>query len=111
MSISDLQESLRQFAKARDWEQFHNPKNLVMALSGEAGELTALFQWETPDAAARIMHGPKSELVRFELADIMIYLLRLADVLGVDLLEPASWRPGSSDLSSSSSSIINCLIS
>src|SRR5829696_8951618 len=90
MTISDLQESLRHFAKARDWEQFHNPKNLVMALSGEVGELTALFQWETADGSTQIMAGPKSNQVRLELADIMIYLVRLADVLGVDLLKAAA---------------------
>jgi len=79
-------ECLRQFARERDWEQFHTPKNLVMALAGEVGELTELFQWLTPDQSLNIMQElPKAEAVRDELADIFSYCLRLADILGVDL--------------------------
>lgn len=82
---------LREFAQAREWEQFHTPKNLVMALSGEVGELVAEFQWLTadqsldldPDALAR---------VRDELGDVLLYLVRLADTIGVDLVEAASTK-------------------
>lgn len=78
------------FADARDWHQFHTPKNLVMALAGEVGELTALFQWLTPEESVKWQDDPAlAENVRDELADVMIYLVRLADVLGVDLLEAA----------------------
>jgi NTP pyrophosphatase (non-canonical NTP hydrolase) len=86
VSISSLQGQLRRFAAERDWEQFHSPKNLVMALTGEVGELTVLFQWLTPAESAGVMAGVASaERVRDEMADVLAYLLRLADVLGVDL--------------------------
>ena len=88
MSIADLQRQLREFATERDWEQFHSPKNLVMALVGEAGELTELFQWLTPDESVRVMDDAASaDRVRDEIADVLAYLLRLSDVLGVDLEE------------------------
>jgi dCTP diphosphatase len=88
MSIADLQHQLREFAAERDWEQFHSPKNLVMALVGEAGELTELFQWLTPDESVRVMDDAASaDRVRDEIADVLAYLLRLSDVLGVDLEE------------------------
>ena len=65
---------------------FHNPKNLVMALSGEVGELTEIFQWLTPAEAAAVMDEPKEAAhVREELADVFAYLLRLSDLLDVDL--------------------------
>jgi len=86
MSIASLQHQLREFAAARDWEQFHSPKNLVMALGGEVGELTEIFQWLTPDeSAAVMMHDAGASEVRDEMADVLAYLLRLADVLDVDL--------------------------
>ena len=88
MSIADLQRQLREFAAERDWEQFHSPKNLVMALVGEAGELTELFQWLTPDESVRVMDDAAgADRVRDEIADVLAYLLRLSDVLGVDLEE------------------------
>jgi len=89
--IRELAERLRDFAVARDWEQFHTPKNLVMALAGEAGELLAEFQWLTPEEAAGIMADPQAaRQVRSEIADIFLYLTRLADVLEVDLLGSAA---------------------
>lgn len=90
MSIRDIQKQVDEFASARDWEQFHNPKNLVMALTGEVGELTALFQWLpseecTADRASdKLMKSAESEM-----ADVFIYLVRLADKLGIDLEEAA----------------------
>lgn len=86
MSISDLQAQLRLFAVEREWEQFHNPKNLVMALTGEVGELTEIFQWLTAAQAAEIMSAPaRADRVREEIADVFGYVLRLADVLAIDL--------------------------
>ncbi|MEU5859120.1 nucleotide pyrophosphohydrolase [Nocardiopsis dassonvillei] len=88
MGISSLQTALADFATDRDWGQFHNPKNLVMALSGEVGELAAEFQWLTPEQASQVMEDTeRAEAVRHELADVFSYLLRLADVLDVDLEE------------------------
>lgn len=87
MTLDELRSRLRQFAAARDWEQFHTPKNLAMALSGEAGELTALFQWLTPEQSANAMNDPELALkIKDELADVLLYLVQLADELGVDLL-------------------------
>ena len=78
--------ALRQFAEERDWQQFHSPKNLVMALSGEVGELTEIFQWMTEAESGNAASDPKTaNAVRDELADVALYLIRLADVLGVDL--------------------------
>jgi dCTP diphosphatase len=88
MPIADLQQQLREFAAERDWEPFHSPKNLVMALAGEVGELTELFQWLTPEESARVMADEeRAGSVRDELADVLAYLLRLADVLAVDIEE------------------------
>lgn len=89
--IGALTEALRRFAGERDWEQFHTSKNLAMALAGEVGELLAEFQWLTPEQAARVMADPEAGgRVRAEIGDVMIYLTRLADVLGIDLVEAAT---------------------
>ncbi|WP_354642919.1 nucleotide pyrophosphohydrolase [Kitasatospora camelliae] len=86
MTISALQRELAAFAAERDWEQFHTPKNLAMALSGEAGELLELFQWLTPEQSSAVMADPgRGQQVREEIADVLAYLLRLADVLDVDV--------------------------
>ena len=87
--VNDLRLRLRQFAAERDWEQFHTPKNLSMALAGEVGELLEIFQWLTPEQATEVMGTARAEDVRDELADVTIYLVRLADMLGDDLLEAA----------------------
>ena len=88
--IETIAGALRAFADARDWGQFHTPKNLVMALGGEVGELMALFQWLTPDEAAGAMQMPTTaHAVQDELADVFCYLVRLADVLHVDLVQAA----------------------
>lgn len=88
--LSQLQERVRRFAEERDWGQFHTPKNLTMALAGEVGELMEHFQWLTPAESAEVMADPATaRAVADELADVLIYLVRLGDVLGVDLLSAA----------------------
>lgn len=87
MTIEELQHRLRAFADERDWHQFHTPKNLAMALSVEAGELLELFQWLTPEQSAQVTDSATGTEVRHELADVLAYVIRLADVLDIDLLE------------------------
>lgn len=82
--IRELQEKITDFAARRQWEVFHTPKNLVMALTGEVGELSAEFQWLTPQEAINI-DKQKLESVGLEIADVAIYLLRLCSVLSIDL--------------------------
>lgn len=86
--LDALRERLRQFARARDWEQFHAPKNLAMALIAEAGELIEHFQWLSEDQS-RQLTPEQRRAVELELADVLLYLVRLADLLDVDLLEVA----------------------
>ncbi|MGC3862376.1 nucleotide pyrophosphohydrolase [Micromonospora chersina] len=89
--MNDLTARVRAFAEDRDWQQFHTPKNLAMALAGEVGELLAEFQWLTPEHAAAVMDDLEAGArVRAEIGDVMIYLTRLADVLGIDLVESAT---------------------
>jgi NTP pyrophosphatase (non-canonical NTP hydrolase) len=87
-SLERLRLRLADFAAARDWDPFHTPKNLAMALAGEAGELLEHFQWLTPEQS-RSLPPEKLAAVAHELADILIYLVRLADKLEVDLLVSA----------------------
>ncbi|KUL29312.1 nucleotide pyrophosphohydrolase [Actinoplanes awajinensis subsp. mycoplanecinus] len=89
--MAELTEKVRAFARERDWEQFHTPKNLAMALAGEVGELLAELQWLTPEQSATVMTDPDlGPRVRAEIGDVTIYLVRLADVLGIDLVEAAT---------------------
>lgn len=88
--IEALQKALRAFADARDWRQFHSPKNLAAALTVESAELLEHFQWLT-DEQSRSLSRKKREEVSDELADVLIYLLQLADKLAIDPLE-AAWR-------------------
>jgi dCTP diphosphatase len=83
-----LRDKLRAFAEARDWDQFHSPKNLSMALMVEVAELMEHFQWLT-EAQTCNLDAEKKAVVAEELADILLYLVRLSDKLGVDLLEAA----------------------
>lgn len=86
VDITRLAQALEQFATDRNWAQFHSPKNLVMALSGEVGELNEIFQWLTEDASRSAAQTPETaQAVEEELADVLMYLVRLASVLGVDL--------------------------
>lgn len=87
-SIDRLRERLKRFAEERDWKQFHSPKNLAMALSGEIGELAHHFQWLTEEQSSSLP-ADKQALVAEELADVLLYLVMLSDALGVDLLAAA----------------------
>lgn len=82
--FDELAARLAEFAHERDWDQFHSPKNLAMALAGEAGELLEHFQWLT-EAQSRELNGETRDAVALELADVLLYLVRLADQLGIDL--------------------------
>jgi NTP pyrophosphatase (non-canonical NTP hydrolase) len=96
--LDDLTQRLREFTTARDWEQFHDPKSLILALVGEMGELAELFQWLPADSAlARSLEEPLRTRVGEELSDVLLYLLRLADVLGVDLAEAATVKLSNSE--------------
>lgn len=83
-----LTQALRDFAQARDWEQFHSPKNLASALSVEAAELLEHFQWLT-EAQSRSLPADKRAEIGTEIADVLLYLLQLADKLDVDVIEAA----------------------
>ncbi|OOZ38992.1 nucleotide pyrophosphohydrolase [Solemya pervernicosa gill symbiont] len=89
-SIEQLNERLTRFARDRDWEQFHSPKNLSMALIAEAAELVEHFQWLSEEQSYNLSEE-KHEEVSLELADILIYLIRTAERLDIDLLK-AAWR-------------------
>jgi dCTP diphosphatase len=86
--LEDLAQRLRQFAAAREWDQFHSPKNLAMALVAEAGELAAEFQWLT-EARSCAPEAEQLARIRAESADVLLYLVRLSDKLGFDLLAAA----------------------
>ncbi len=88
-SLDTLRLRLREFAAARAWESYHTPKNLVMALSVEAAELVEPFQWLTAEES-RSLDPEQLEAVRQEIADVLIYLTRLADVLEIDPLQAAA---------------------
>ena len=84
--IDNLKAEIKAFADARDWEQFHTPKNLSMAVAGEAGELVSEFQWLTAEESKISQLSPeKLSDIELEIADVAIYLIRLADVLNVDV--------------------------
>ncbi len=87
-TLEGLRDALRQFALDRDWDQFHSPKNLATALTVEAAELLEHFQWLKDGSAAELPPG-KHGMVREELADVLLYLIRLADKLEVDLVAAA----------------------
>ena len=91
VDVEALAAALEQFADERNWQQFHSPKNLVMALSGEVGELSDIFQWMTQDESKAAARDPQTaHNVREELADVLLYLVRLASVLAVDLNQAAA---------------------
>jgi NTP pyrophosphatase (non-canonical NTP hydrolase) len=86
--LTTLRDALRAFCAARDWHRFHTPKNLVMALSVEAAELVEHFQWATPEESLDLAADKRAE-VADEIADVLIYLTELADVLDIDPIAAA----------------------
>lgn len=84
--LIELKKRISDFAEARDWDQFHSPKNLVMSLSIEVGELMEHFQWLTEEQSRSLDESVVNE-VADEIADVQVYLVRLADKLGVDILD------------------------
>ena len=89
--LGDLAARLRAFADARDWEKFHTPKNLASALSVEASELLEIFQWMTPEESSDASNNESTLVdIKDECADVFIYLVRIADILGVDLIDAAN---------------------
>ena len=89
-TLDDLNAQLLAFARERDWEQFHSPKNLSMALAGEAGELLEHFQWLS-EAQSGALDDAKKDAVALEMADILIFLIRCAERLDIDLVASA-WK-------------------
>ena len=85
-SLHDLRKRINAFVTARDWAQFHTPKNLAMAMIVEAAELVEQFQWDTPQESLNLT-PEKHEAVAHELADTFVYLLRLAEMLEIDLID------------------------
>jgi dCTP diphosphatase len=92
-TLHELTQRLRAFADARDWQKFHSPKNLVMALSVESAELMEHFQWLTEQQSLALTPAQREE-VALEMADVLLYLLRLADCLDVDLMNAAARKIG-----------------
>lgn len=95
--FADLRQRLADFAAARDWDPFHSPKNLAMALAAEAGELLEHFQWLS-EAQSTALGDAQRDEVALELADILLYLVRLSDKLGVDLVAAAHRKIGLNEL-------------
>ena len=95
MDLAGLIEKLREFARERDWERYHTPKNLAMAMSVEMAELVEHFQWLTAEESVALKQCPdKLTAVSEEMADILLYLVRMADVMGVDLEQAALRKIG-----------------
>jgi NTP pyrophosphatase (non-canonical NTP hydrolase) len=88
-SLNELKQKLEDFVAERDWAQFHSPKNLAMAMIVEAAELVEHFQWNT-EAESHVLSAEKREQVGHELADTFVYLLRISQVLNIDLIEAAN---------------------
>jgi dCTP diphosphatase len=88
-SLENLRNKINDFVTERDWAQFHTPKNLAMAMIVEAAELVEQFQWDTPEESQQLT-PEKREAVAHELADTFVYLLRLAEVLEIDLIDAAN---------------------
>ncbi len=89
--MKELIQKLKEFTEERDWEKFHSPKNLSMALSVEVGEIVEIFQWMTQDQSGNL-RPEKLEQLKEEIGDVMIYLTSLADKFGIDPLEAAKQK-------------------
>ena len=84
--MEDLKAQIKEFIQARDWEQYHAPKNLAMALSAEVAEIVEIFQWKKEDQA---LTREEEENLRQEIGDVLVYLLELADKFGIDVVQAA----------------------
>ncbi|KAL6970583.1 dCTP diphosphatase [Sarracenia purpurea var. burkii] len=90
-SLKELSKKLEEFAKARDWEKYHSPRNLLLAMVGEVGELSEIFQWRGEvDKGLPNWEESEKEHLGEELSDVLLYLIRLADICGIDLGDAAS---------------------
>ncbi|RWR81145.1 dCTP pyrophosphatase 1 [Cinnamomum micranthum f. kanehirae] len=91
ISLKDLSRKLEEFAKARDWEKYHSPRNLLLAMVGEVGELSEIFQWKG-EVARGLPNWEESDKEHLgeELSDVLLYLIRLADICGIDLGDAAA---------------------
>ncbi len=93
VDFTQLEDRLQRFADDRDWQKYHSPKNLAMALTAEVGELVEIFQWRTEHESKTLASDPAlARPVRDELADVLLYLVRLSSVLGVDLNEAVTHK-------------------
>ncbi|CAI9118144.1 OLC1v1019668C1 [Oldenlandia corymbosa var. corymbosa] len=91
ISLKDLSKKLEEFAKARDWEKYHSPRNLLLAMVGEVGELSEIFQWRGEvDKGLPNWEESDREHLGEELSDVLLYLIRLADICGIDLGDAAT---------------------
>lgn len=97
-SLTGIRDRMRDFTCERDWEKFHDPKSLALALVGEVGELAELLQWLPADEAARLAdQEPLNARLGEEISDVLVYLVRLADVCGVELPEAVARKMESSE--------------
>ena len=97
-SLTGIRDRMRVFTSERDWDQFHDPKSLVLALVGEVGELAELLQWLPADEAANLAdQQPLNARLGEEISDVLIYLVRLADVCGVDLARAVDQKMAAAD--------------
>ena len=86
MDLNQLNKEVDKFVEERNWEQYHTPKNLVMALSGEVGELIECFQWLNDDDIEDVKNSPEKLIpIEHEIADVFIYLVRIANKMGIDI--------------------------
>ncbi|RMR04826.1 nucleotide pyrophosphohydrolase [Pseudomonas syringae group genomosp. 7] len=93
VDTTQLAAALQRFTDDRDWQQFHSPKNLILALTGEVGELCEIFQWMSDTASISAATDPEiGQAVKDELADVLMYLVRLSSVLGIDLNEAVTQK-------------------
>ncbi|MEL0636323.1 nucleotide pyrophosphohydrolase [Marinomonas sp. TI.3.20] len=90
-SLEILKQTMRQFAEEREWDQFHSPKNLSMALAGETAELLDCFRWLTEEASYQLDES-QTQAVKEELADVLLFTVRLADKLNIDLMAAAEQK-------------------
>lgn len=92
LDIQRIQEAQREMVKEREWEKFHTPKNLAVAATVEASELAEVFQWMTDEESLNVVNNPKKmQAIRDEIADVLFYLLRISDILKIDV-DKAFWE-------------------